>query len=166
MIENFRRFIILLFFFALIGCSRPAKLVDSGKQDDNGTPYQSVNELGTNQEDGEYVVVVPPTSGAVDPPPKPTDWHWVRVAQSPPTDLDDSASQLSGLCNFLSQNGIEFGSVGSSLGYTVSVRSDLATEAISKISAERLANPDRWSLLEHGEVPGQLKIPSGNQMVE
>lgn len=112
-------------------------------------PYETIDksELPSNS-DGSHVVTAHPIPGAVEPPPKPAVWHWVNVASSMPPTLDTAPSHLSDLLVFLAQNGIDGGACGSSLGYSISVRSDQALDAIDKINVELTRNPSRWARIE------------------
>ena len=143
--------------FTLLGCQQQNSNPEQARAEGSASvtvPYESgavidlpVIDLPID-DTGAYIVSVPAILGAIEPPPKPKDWHWVNIAQSPPPTLDTAPSHLSNLCTFLAQNGIDFASGGSSLGYSVSVRSDLAINAIQKIETEQLATPNRWARLE------------------
>lgn len=140
-------------FFVVAGCKRDdtpvaARKVDSGTLaiDRSYDPIDaSILPLDAN---GNYVVTVPSIPGSVDPPAAPDIWQWVNIAQAPPPMFDAEPSQLCDLCAFLSQNGIDFGACGSSLGYTVSVRSDLAIDALKKLEREVTGDSARWNCIE------------------
>ena len=140
-------------FFVVAGCKRgdtpvAARKIDSGTLaiDRSYDPIDA-SELPLDA-NGNFVVTVPSIPGSVDPPPAPDIWHWVNIAQAPPPTLDTQPSQLSDLCAFLSQNGIDFGTCGSSLGYTVSIRSDLAIDALKKLEREVTRDSARWNCIE------------------